>query len=93
MAVNAVRSGQVSPQMNEVQSRGKYSTSVPAIAKKISYFMLGVVLIHALTSVPMAEAGFLCFTLCMSACTGATGGAFAPACVAACVTACATNPV
>ena len=49
--------------------------------------------LQMLSSIPTADAGFVCFTLCMSACTGATGGAFVPACVAACVAACSTNPV
>lgn len=43
------------------------------------------------SSVPGADAGFLCLHLCMTACLAASGGAFPPACWAVCIPACA-NP-
>lgn len=48
---------------------------------------------HAVSSIPGADAGALCFYLCMPTCLSLTGGAFPPACVAACVTTCGWHPV
>lgn len=45
-----------------------------------------------MSSLPGADAGFICFSWCMGICTAGTGGAFIPACVTACIAACA-NPV
>ncbi len=49
--------------------------------------------VQALSSIPGADAGALCFYLCMPTCLSLTGGAFPPACVAACVATCGWHPV
>ena len=72
---------------------GKYSTRLPSIFRRVGLVVLSAFALYAMSSIPTAEAGLLCFTVCMSSCTAATGGAFTPACVAACVAVCSTNPV
>lgn len=51
--------------------------------------------VQALSSAPVADAGFLCFSWCMAICLGSstgTGGAFAPCCTAACIAFCGPTP-
>ena len=52
--------------------------------------------VQAVSSVPGADAGFVCLAACMGICLGSstgTGGAFAASCWAVCAPLCSTNPV
>ena len=68
----------------EVQSRGRYSSRPPWIARKVTKVAVGLFVLHVITNVPQADAGFALLALCMSVCTGATYGFGVMACAAAC---------
>lgn len=70
------------------------------IASKLTLNKLakaGVILgaVQAMSSIPTADAGLICFSWCMGICLGSstgTGGAFAPFCTATCLAFCGPTP-
>ena len=54
------------------------------LARKVTKVAVGLFVLHVITNVPQADAGFALLALCMSVCTGATYGFGVMACAAAC---------
>jgi len=69
----------------QAQMTQKFSISIPQIAKNLNTLVLPLIVTYALSSIPGAEAGPVCYAVCVSGCLALVNPILTPGCLISCI--------